>query len=99
MLRHVITWRLAATDAMTKGRDAATISAALEGLVPLIAEIRSLTVAGNGVHIDGNWDLVLIIDFDDEAGLRVYGPHPEHQRVVDIIGPLVSERAAIDVLI
>lgn len=99
MLRHVITWRLAATDTATKARDAATISAALEGLVPLIPEIRSLTVASNGVDIEGNWDLVLIIDFDDEASLRVYGPHPEHQRVVGIIGLLVSERAAIDVVI
>ena len=95
----MITWRLAATDAATRAEDAASITAALNGLVPLIPEIRSLTVAGNSVDIDGNWDLALVIDFDDEAALRVYGPHPEHQRVVGLIRPLVSDRAAIDFLV
>ncbi len=95
----MITWRLAATDAAARAADTAIITAALNGLVPLIPQIRSLTVAGNSVDIDGNWDVVLSIDFDDEAALRIYGPHPEHQRVVGIVRPLVSDRAAIDYVV
>lgn len=99
MLRHIITWKLAAEDTAAKLESSATIAAALHGLVPLIPEIRSLTVASNVVSLDTNWDLVLVADYDDEAALRTYIDHPEHQRVVGIIRPLVAERAAVDFLV
>ncbi len=99
MLRHIITWKLAAEDTAAKLEHAATIAAALQGLVPLIPEIRSLTVASNVVSLDTNWDLVLVADYSDEAALRTYIDHPEHQRVAGIIRPLVAQRAAVDILV
>ncbi|MFP7762232.1 Dabb family protein [Marisediminicola sp. LYQ85] len=99
MIRHIICWKLAATDPAQRAEDASVISSELNGLVSLIPEISSLTVSTNAVDIDGNWDLALVIDFADEAALRVYGPHPEHQRVVEIVKPRVSERSAIDILV
>lgn len=99
MLRHIITWKLAAEDTATKLESAATITAELEGLVPLIPQIRSLTVQSNVVSLDTNWDLVLVADYDDEAGLRTYIDHPEHQRVGGIIRGLVAQRAAVDFLV
>lgn len=99
MLRHIITWKLAAESTADKIENSATIAAALQELVPLIPEIRSLTVASNVVSLGTNWDLVLVADYDDEAALRTYIDHPEHQRVVGIIRPLVAQRAAVDFLI
>jgi quinol monooxygenase YgiN len=99
MLRHIITWKLAAVTSAEKLENSAAIAAALQGLVPLIPEIRSLTVASNVVSLDANWDLVLVADYDDEAALRTYIDHPEHQRVVGIIRPLVAQRAAVDFLV
>ncbi len=99
MLRHIITWKLAAEDTATKLESSATIATALQGLVPLIPEIRSLTVASNVVSLDTNWDLVLVADYDDEEALRTYIEHPEHQRVVGIIRPLVAQRSAVDFLV
>ena len=99
MLRHVITWKLAAEDTAGKLAASTTIAAELQGLVSLIPEIRSLTVASNAASVEGNWDLVLIADYDDEAALKAYIVHPEHQRVVGIIRPLVAQRAAVDFLI
>lgn len=99
MLRHIITWKLAAEDISAKLENSETIAAALQGLVPLIPEIRSLTVASNVVSLGANWDLVLVADYDDEAALRTYIDHPEHQRVVGIIRPLVAQRAAVDFLV
>ena len=99
MLRHIITWKLTAADTGAKLEDAATIAAALQGLVSLIPEIRGLTVARNVVSLDTNWDLVLVADYDDEEALRTYLDHPEHRRVVGIIRPLVAERAAVDFLV
>ena len=99
MLRHIITWKLTAEDTATRIEDAATISAALQSLVPIIPEIRSLTVSTNVASIDNNWDLVLVADYDDEAALRAYIAHPEHQRVGVIIRSLVAQRAAVDILV
>ena len=99
MLRHVITWKLAAEDGPTKLEHSATIAAALHSLVPLIPEIHSLQMSTNMVALDTNWDLVLVADYADEAALRTYLDHPEHQKVVGIIRPLVAQRAAVDFLV
>ena len=96
MLRHIVMWKLAAEDAAAKERDIATIRAALVGLLPLIPEIESLTVSANSTSVPKNWELVLVADYADEAALQRYIDHPEHQRVVKIIVPLVDSRSAID---
>ena len=99
MLRHVVSWRLTADDTPTKLAQSAEIATALQGLVSEIPEITSLTVGSNTVSIEGNWDVVLIADFADEAALRVYVDHPEHQKVSGFIRSLVGARAAVDFLV
>jgi len=96
VIRHVVSWRLAAEDAATKAEQSAQIAAGLNALVPVIPEIRSLTVASNSVEIAGNWDVVLIADYDDVAGLEAYIAHPEHQKVVAYVRSVVAERSAVD---
>ncbi len=96
MLRHIISWKLAADDPALKREHSERIATALDELVPLIPEIRNLAVSINVVELDTNWDLILVADYDDEAALRRYIDHPEHQRVVSIIRPLVAQRAAVD---
>lgn len=96
MLRHIVMWKLAADDSATKERDAATIRSALTSLLPHIPEILSLTVSTNSTAVPKNWDVVLVADYADEAALQSYIDHPEHQRVVKIIVPLVSARAVVD---
>jgi len=99
MLRHVVTWKLASDDLPTRLENSTTIAAELQALVPIIPEIRSLTVGSNAATIAGNWDLAMIADYDDEAALKAYIEHPEHQRVAGIIRPLVAQRSAVDFLI
>jgi hypothetical protein len=99
MLRHVVSWKLAAEDTATKQEQFATIAAALESLPPLIPEIHSLTVGSNIAYPESNWDLVLIADYDDADALEVYQTHPEHVKVTHIIRPLVAKRSAVDFLI
>lgn len=99
MLRHIVSWKLAADDGDTKMRDTRAISAALAELVPLIPEIHSLSVSANATSVPNNWDLILVADYADEAALQRYIDHPEHQRVVKIVKPLVSARAVVDFLV
>ncbi|TFD41400.1 Dabb family protein [Cryobacterium sp. TMT1-2-1] len=94
-IRHVVSWRLAATDPAEKAEHAARIIAGLESLVGVVDEIRSLTV-GADVAGGDNWDVVLIADFDDMEAVARYQAHPEHQKVGAYIRSVVAARMAVD---
>ena len=99
MLKHVVSWKIA--DAVSpEGRNQiASIIAGLESLVGVVPSIRALSVGPSVVTGPNHWDLGLIVDFDDEAGLEAYQVHPEHQKVAAHIRSLVSEQAAVDFLV
>ncbi|MEO6199911.1 MAG: Dabb family protein [Cryobacterium sp.] len=94
-IRHVVSWRLATADPAEKADHAARIADALESLVGVIDEIRSLTV-GADVAGGDNWDVVLIADFDDLDAVARYQVHPEHQKAGAFIRTVVAQRMAVD---
>ncbi len=94
MFRHVVllTWNDNAT--------AAERQAVVDGLKTLpaaIPEIRSYVVGVDaGLVPAGNSDLVVVADFDDQAGYTVYRDHPVHQDVIArTIRPILASRAAV----
>ena len=93
MFRHVVMlrWKPDATPA-----DRFAVHAGLSELPSRIPEIRSYTV-GTDAHVnEGNFDLVLVADFDDVDGYLVYRDHPAHQAVLrERIVPILAERAAV----
>ncbi|MBG6237312.1 hypothetical protein IWX78_000255 [Mycetocola sp. CAN_C7] len=96
MIRHIVCWKLAATDAATKAEHAAEITRQMDELPALIPEIRSLQVGTNVLFPEVNWDVVLVADFDDADALERYSVHPEHQRVGAYIGTVREDRVAVD---
>jgi uncharacterized protein with GYD domain len=94
MFRHVVllTWNDTAT--------AAERQAVVDGLTALpaaIPEIRSYQVGVDaGLAPVGNSDLVVVADFDDQAGYMAYRDHPVHQDVIArCIRPILASRAAV----
>lgn len=84
-------WKPEATDA-AKGAAADALTA-LGQQVPTVREYRFGTDAGLA---DGNWDFVVVADFDDEAGYLTYRDHPDHRALVaDVLQPLIAERAGV----
>lgn len=96
MLRHVVSWKLAADDRETKTAQTAEIRRRLDCLVPIIPEIRQLTLGADTAETAGNWDLVLVADYDDAQGLAAYQTHPEHQKVAAFIRSVISDRTCVD---
>jgi hypothetical protein len=96
MIRHVVSWKLAATDEAQRELDATAIVEGLESLPALIPEILAFRVGRNVATYDGNWDLTLIADYASLDALEVYQVHPEHQKVVAIVKPRVSARSGVD---
>lgn len=96
MIKHIVLWKLKAADDAEKAEAFATIASNLTALVPVIKQIKSLTVGRNVANAGSNWDLALVAHYESLAALKTYQEHPEHQRVAAIIAGLVSDKAAVD---
>jgi hypothetical protein len=99
MLKHVVSWKIADTASPEGQEKIASIVAGLESLVGTVPSIRALGVGPSVVTGPNHWDLGLVVDFDDEAGLEAYQVHPEHQKVGAHIRSLVSAQAVVDFLV
>ena len=95
MIRHIVAWKLTTTDPAERAEQAQKIATdlrALRGVVPSIIDIS----VGPDVVGGGNWDVALVADFADRAGLDAYQTHPDHQAVAGYIRSVVSDRIAVD---
>ncbi len=73
----------------------AGIRSRLLELPATVASIRSYQVGHDAGLSDGTWDMVVVAQFDDEAGYRNYSAHPDHVPIVrDVLG-LVTARASV----
>jgi hypothetical protein len=83
----------------TEGTTEEAIEAIREGLMGLpavIPQIRSYRVGRDAGVNPGNFDFVVVGDFDDAEGYLTYRDHPAHQQLIqDLIAPVASKRAAI----
>ncbi len=96
MIRHVVAWRLSATDPQQKRADGEAMKSKLEALVGVVPTLKALHV---GLDIDvyeSNWDAVLVADYDSPEDLEAYQVHPAHQTVSAFVRSVTSERAAVD---
>jgi frataxin-like iron-binding protein CyaY len=68
----------------------------LNALPPIIDQIRGY-VHGTDVGVaEGNFDYVLVADFDNVADFVVYRDHPQHQLfIAEVITGNVAGRAAV----
>ena len=99
MIRHVVLWKLSAADPDQRRREAEGIRQRLETLVGVVPGLRSLAVGADTGWTEGNWDVLLVSEHDDEAALNGYQVHPAHVEVAGWIRTLVSERACVDTLL
>ena len=76
------------------------VQAAVDGLKALRYKIPGIVDLSCGLNFsDRNkgYQTGLIVRFQDREALEAYGPHPEHQNVVqNMIAPIRSEVLAVD---
>lgn len=94
-IRHVVAWKLSTEDASLRTQQAARISSELLALRGVVPSILDLSI-GPDVVGEGNWDVAIVADFADKAGLQDYIDHPAHQAVVAYVRSVVASRAAVD---
>ena len=96
MIRHVISWKLAAEDAAGKDAAFAELAEGFGALPHLIPEIKSLQLGRDIDETDGNWDVVLIVDYENTDDLEIYQQHPEHKKVAALVKSVTTARSAVD---
>ena len=99
MIRHVVSWKLKATDDAGRAAGFATISSTLLALPDSIPEIKSISVNQNVIDVGVNFDVVLIADYDSAEDLQAYQVHPDHVAAAAIIRQLVEARANVDFVV
>ncbi len=96
MIRHVVSWKLAAEDAAVRAEQAAEIAARLLALDGVVPQLLSISAGANAAYPDANWDVSLVADFASIADLEAYQVHPAHEDVVAYVRSVVSGRVAVD---
>ena len=91
MLKHIVTWKMKEEN---KAENMAEIKSRLEALVGVIDEIKSLQVGIN--ENGGEYDIILITEFDSKSDLETYDQHPAHQEVRSFVRSVVETRIAVD---
>ena len=98
MIRHVCMFEfLDEAQGRTRAENVAITKAMLEALPEKIDWIRASTVALNSPDAPaGNWDLILISDFDSFEDLERYRVHPDHVAVGTFMRPVRRSRSCVD---
>jgi len=93
MFRHVAMFRWT-VEASAEAK--AAVASGLAQLPELIETVRGYHFGPDAGLGEGNWDFVVVADFDDADGYVVYRDHAAHQAVIaQRIRPLIADRAAV----
>ena len=95
MIRHIVIWRLAATDPDQRRADAEGIKSRLEGLRGVVAAER-IDVGIDLGETDGNWHAVLDSDFATREDLAAYQTHPDHLEAAAFVRSVAEARSCVD---
>jgi len=94
MIKHIVLFKRKADYDKAAFEEMMTGFRSISGKISCV---RNLTI-GDDISHRGSFDLALCCDFDNEADLRTYGQHPEHQRLIHEVLPKAVEdkREVID---
>lgn len=95
-IRHVVSWKLAATGPAERAANAAEVARRLNALDGVVPQLLSISAGANMAYLDANWDVTLVADFASIADLEAYQVHPAHEEAASYIRTVVASRVAVD---
>ena len=90
MIRHIVMWKFR-EGTEEKADEFLTKLAALDGVIP---QLKKCEVARN--IGEGNYDAVLVSEFESMDDLNTYKVDPRHVAVSDICKSIRADRVAVD---
>ena len=93
MFRHVVMFKWA--DGVSEEQVRA-LGDELRKLPAEVGTVRGYRIGPDAGLNPGNFDFVVVADFDDADGYLTYRDHPAHRAVVErYITPVLAQRAAV----
>ncbi len=93
MVRHVVAFRFAPG---TTDEQRERVEQGLASLPARIEDIRRYAFGPDLGLAEGNFDFVVVGDFDDADAYQRYAAHEAHQALIrDVIRPVLAERVAV----
>lgn len=97
MIKHIVAWTFAdEAEGADRAGNVALVADALRALPAVVPGIVEFEVVPAQDGLENSFDLALYSVFEDAAALQAYVVHPEHQKVVALIGARRTGRACID---
>jgi len=96
MINHVVLFKLKDYPEQEKREIITELTSALRGLKNKIKELKYIEVGANYELDAKSYDLALISHFENLDDLETYRVHPDHQKVVKLVGETTVSRAAVD---
>lgn len=97
MIKHIVMWRLFNfADGTSKQENALRLKEMLLSLPAKIPQIKKMEVGLNIDQTDAASDIVLYTEFHSLEDLKTYQKHAEHQKVVEFLNKVRSEKRVVD---
>lgn len=97
MVKHVVMWKVKDNyGSLGKVQILNEMKQILEELKDKIEQIKNLQVGFNMEKSYGDYDLVLICDFESYDDLEKYQEHEEHKKVSQFVSEVRISRACVD---
>jgi len=97
MLRHVVMFQW--KDGLGEAEKRA-VGDGLGELPAKIPQIRRYEFGADAGMVEGNYDFVLVADFDSVSDYEVYSTHPDHLRLIqETIRPAISSRVGAQYIV
>lgn len=96
MIRHIVEFRLAASDPEQRALETRFIHDQLTALVGVVPTVRSILVMADLGLLADHWDVVLVSEHDSTADLEAYQVHPAHKAAAAQVSTVVIDRAIVD---
>ncbi|MEP7311233.1 MAG: Dabb family protein [Pseudomonadota bacterium] len=96
MVKHLVMWRLRASDQDSYLSNFAAIRTAADAMRSGIDGLRRLEIGFNQSRIHDAADLALYSEFVSWSALQAYETHPLHEELKRLIGPMRLERRVVD---
>ena len=93
MIKHIVMWKF--KDEVTDA-DKLEMKRQLESLKGVVPSLVDIEIGLNMADCPPAMDMVLSSEFKTVEDLNAYVVHPEHQKVVGFVKPLVCDRAVVD---
>lgn len=68
----------------------------IKALPSHIEAIKALSIGTDILRGPNSYDIGLVVDFASAEDMDAYSDHPEHQKVLDVSGPVKQHLAVVD---